>query len=373
MVIVSPSTNPRSEFDRQNGEVNTARRPGRFARAGRRTNIALLWLLIGCALSGGLAFAAGRGVAAVLAAGLHGLLALAVIVLGPWKNAIVQRVRRLRRVRWTGWALIAVVVICLVTGLVQLLIGYVIVLGLSPIQLHVGSAIAIVPLLVWHILSHRRQRVLSPDLRRRHLLLGAAGLAGSAVGVTALTGAAQFSGGASRRPVGTGSRPLSAPPATIWLLDRTPALDAGHRIVLPDRTIGLAELETGAGDVRARLDCTSGWYADVTWTGRSVAELLGGPQFGGSPPGVGEGRGGALVVRSVTGYVRTFPLEVADRLWLVTRSNGAPLTAGNGGPVRLVARGYRGFWWVKWVGSIEFTERPSWLQPPFPVGPLPAP
>jgi DMSO/TMAO reductase YedYZ molybdopterin-dependent catalytic subunit len=46
---------------------------------------------------------------------------------------------------------------------------------------------------------------------------------------------------------------------------------------------------------------------------------------------------------------------------------GAPLSPGHGAPVRLVAPGRRGFWWVKWVESVTVEPEPAWWQPPFPV------
>jgi DMSO/TMAO reductase YedYZ molybdopterin-dependent catalytic subunit len=33
----------------------------------------------------------------------------------------------------------------------------------------------------------------------------------------------------------------------------------------------------------------------------------------------------------------------------------------------LVAPGYRGFEWVKWVVEIELSDEPEWLQPPLPL------
>ncbi|MDT5134639.1 MAG: hypothetical protein QOE41_3950, partial [Mycobacterium sp.] len=34
---------------------------------------------------------------------------------------------------------------------------------------------------------------------------------------------------------------------------------------------------------------------------------------------------------------------------------------------RIVAPGRRGFWWVKWVASVEVVDEPWWWQPPFPL------
>ncbi len=72
-------------------------------------------------------------------------------------------------------------------------------------------------------------------------------------------------------------------------------------------------------------------------------------------------------MRSVTGYERAFPVDDADRLWLAVGSGGRALTPGRGAPVRLVAPGRRGFWWVKWVTAVEVSDQPAWQQPPFPL------
>jgi len=77
--------------------------------------------------------------------------------------------------------------------------------------------------------------------------------------------------------------------------------------------------------------------------------------------------GGSLVVTSATGYRRRLPLADAATLLLATRLAGRPLGAGHGFPARLVAPGRRGFWWVKWVVSIEVDPAPWWRQPPFPL------
>ena len=75
----------------------------------------------------------------------------------------------------------------------------------------------------------------------------------------------------------------------------------------------------------------------------------------------------SLEVRSATGYARRFELVSVPGLLLATHLDGVPLDPGNGAPVRLVAAGRRGFWWVKWVTSVRASTRPAWWQPPFPL------
>ncbi len=75
----------------------------------------------------------------------------------------------------------------------------------------------------------------------------------------------------------------------------------------------------------------------------------------------------SLLVHAVTGYWVRFPVEEVDELLLATAVGGIPLTPAHGYPVRLVAPGRRGYWWVKWVDRIELSPDPSWWQPPFPV------
>ncbi|MBA3290380.1 MAG: molybdopterin-dependent oxidoreductase, partial [Actinobacteria bacterium] len=66
-------------------------------------------------------------------------------------------------------------------------------------------------------------------------------------------------------------------------------------------------------------------------------------------------------------YARRFPLTDASRLLLATRVGGNLLSEGHGFPARVVAPGRRGFWWVKWVTSIDVDDRSWFLQPPFPL------
>jgi DMSO/TMAO reductase YedYZ molybdopterin-dependent catalytic subunit len=72
-------------------------------------------------------------------------------------------------------------------------------------------------------------------------------------------------------------------------------------------------------------------------------------------------------VKSKTGYDRLFANDALDDLYLAVGYGGEPLRAGHGAPVRLIAPGRRGPWWVKWVTSVEPDDRPSWLQLPLPL------
>ncbi|MGI3782739.1 MAG: hypothetical protein ACRYG2_18415, partial [Janthinobacterium lividum] len=116
-------------------------------RAGRRTNLGLLLLLVGSFATGWVAFATAGPVSARVAAVAHGVLGLGLVVLTPWKVVVARRALRLTP---TSLGLAAVVVVCLVAGVVEVLVGPDVGGGLTPIQVHVGAAFVIVAFLVEH-------------------------------------------------------------------------------------------------------------------------------------------------------------------------------------------------------------------------------
>ena len=329
-----------------------------FRRAGRRTNVALLVVLVGAFLSGWAAFAAGTEVPSRLTTIGHGLLGLGVVVLTPWKTVVARRAPALRV---ASLGLAAVIVVCLVAGFVEVFVGYGLFAGLSPIQVHVGAAFVAVPLLVWHLVRHRRRQVLRrTDLGRRQLLRTAGFVAGIGAAYAALEGVGRLVGLPSARRIASGSHRIApaAVPATIWLLDRVPSVPADHGVAVDGTQVPVADLAAAAVPVRARLDCTSGWFADAEWAGVTLASLL---------PSDRLAVASSILVTSVTGYQRRFPVADAEALWLATGFEGRPLTRGTGAPVRLVAPGRRGFWWVKWVASVELSDTPAYAQSPFPL------
>lgn len=331
-------------------------------RAGRRTNVALLAVLALALATGGVAFAIGTLPAATVVAVTHGALGLGLLLLIPWKSVVVRRARRRRTNRpgrVAGTALGVLVVICVASGLLHAVAGYRLYGPLTAMQVHVGTALGLIPFLLAHVLAHP-QRPRRADASRRVLLrtagLGAASLAAYAAieTVSSLAGVP----GSRRRSTGSaevGSGTPERMPVTQWISDSVPVLGAEHRIRVNDAALDPAELD-GADEVTAVLDCTGGWYAEQVWSGTLLSRL------------VGELPDGASIdVVSVTGYRRRFPASDAGHLLLATGAGGVPLSPGHGAPVRLVAPGRRGFWWVKWVAEIQVVDAPWWLQSPFPL------
>jgi len=342
----------------------------------RRTNLALLVVLVAALATGGLAFAAGTGWGRPVVVA-HALAGLAVLVLAPWKSPVVRRglARRAGPGRWASVTFGVLVLVAVAAGLAHAT-GTLTGLGpVSAMQVHVGAALAAVPLLVWHAAARGGARARRTDLSRRALLRTGAVAATAGLALLVMEGATRLAALPGARRRFTGSLPLAATgatadpariPVTQWLDDRVQVLDPAAwrlRVRAGDaaRDWTYEEL-AGFGDrVEAVLDCTGGWYARATWEGVRLDRLL--------PPGTMRrpGIAASLVVTSATGYRRRLPLADARSLYVATRLGGRPLSAGHGFPARLVAPGRRGFWWVKWVTAIDLDPAPWWRQPPFPL------
>jgi DMSO/TMAO reductase YedYZ molybdopterin-dependent catalytic subunit len=328
---------------------------------GRLANVALLVVVPLATASGFGMFLLGSGPVLPVAV-LHGLVGLAVVVLVPWKSVVVRRgLRRARGPRLaTSLALAAVVVLALLTGVAHVG-GAMVAAPLTSLQVHVAAGIAAAVLTLVHA-RHRRVRARRADLSRRSLLR--LGVLASAAGVldagVRAAGARTVSRGI-RRPTGSfrlASSSVAAIPATSWLFDQVPAIDAqSWRLTVTaggvSRDWSLADLGRWDDRLTAVLDCTGGWWTEQEWSGVQVARLL--------PPA----SRGSVEVTSATGYSRRLPLTTD--LLLATAVGGVPLSAAHGFPARLVVPGRRGYHWVKWVARISQDDRPWWTQPPLPL------
>jgi DMSO/TMAO reductase YedYZ molybdopterin-dependent catalytic subunit len=341
-------------------------------RAGRRTNVALLVLLVLAFATGCVAFGTGTTTPARIVTALHGAAGMALVLLVPWKSIIVRRSRAFRSASWAvtaGLVLGVLVAVSLLAGVVHVLGGFRTYAGLTPMQVHVGAAALAAPLAVLHVLRHP-QRPRRTDLSRRTLLRALALGGGAAAAYVAVEGVARGLSlpGQDRRVTGShevGSDRPVAMPVTQWALDTVPEVDvatwrlsvgvAGRQVAELDRD---ALLAMATDEVQAVLDCTGGWYANQRWRGVRLDRLL--PVS--LPP---DAR--SLVVVSVTGYARRLPLRDVPFLLIATHVAGQPLSIGHGAPARLVAPGRRGFWWVKWLDRVIVDTGPWWRQPPFPL------
>jgi DMSO/TMAO reductase YedYZ molybdopterin-dependent catalytic subunit len=258
----------------------------------------------------------------------------------------------------------------MIAGYVWVAGGAILAIGLPAIgsvtvlTLHVWIGLVLLPFLVLHLLP-RRWRLLRPSRRlaggafarlvtRRSLL---AGLGLLAIGTATFAGTElldRWRGGVRRF---TGSRWLPAgalPPSTTFFGEPTPNVDLeGWRLRVTGRVARAAEhtltdlSALGERDVRATLDCTSGWALDATWRGVSLGSVLAIAEV--------DPRATTVEVRSVTGWTSSFPIATVSELLLATGVDGRTLPSGNGAPCRLVAASRRGLDWVKWIDEIRVT------------------
>jgi hypothetical protein len=339
-------------------------KPALPRRAGRRTNLALLGLLLLAFGTGVLAYGIGTPTAATVVVAVHSAAGLGLLLLVPWKALIVRRAwPHAASTRGLATGLGILVALTVLTGVLHA-IG---VLPLSMLLIHVGIAVCAAPLLLVHAWG-RRQRPRRTDLSRRTLLKAGALAAGAASLWVAGEGALRLTGapGGDRRGTGSlehGTDDPTAMPVTQWFTDTVPEQTArAITVVVGDQHTRIPIGDLGGADrVRAVLDCTGGWYAEQNWAGVRLDRLLR------EVTGKDLPSDGSIDVISRTGYRRRLPLRDAPSLLLATSVAGQALSDGHGAPVRLVAPGRRGFWWVKWVERIEVVDAPWWRQPPFPL------
>lgn len=307
---------------------------------------------------------------------VHGIGGMTLLMLLVWKWRIVMR--SFMRQGAGLWAVPSALLGLLF--LATLAVGLLWVLGwapevpipgygsMRPMVLHAVLAVLLVIPFATHTAAHW-PRFKPADMASRRAALRTLALGGAGFVLWRGLDAVSTVTAADRRFTGSreeGSFTGNAHPVTQWLGDERQHLNrASWRLHVDGEVdtpldVGYEDIETlGTTEVRATLDCTGGWYTTQDWTGIRLGTLL-------QQAGVG-GDAASVVVRSVTGYSRRFPVGEARELLLATHVGGAALSAGHGFPARLVVPGRRGYHWVKWVVSVEVSARPWWWQPPLPV------
>ena len=183
--------------------------------------------------------------------------------------------------------------------------------------------------------------------------------AGISAGYAALEGVGHLAGLPRARRIATGSHRIEAAaiPATIWLLDRVPAWQPsiGSSSAAPISVAELAARAAGHGP---------GWTAPVAGTPMpngpacrlAIADL--GRPAGSRPQSAGHQR---------DRLPSALPDLRCGRALAGHPGSGAAADRRHRRPGPAGAPGRRGFWWVKWVASVELSDRPAYVQSPFPL------
>jgi hypothetical protein len=328
----------------------------------RQLNL-LLELLVVAAITSGLVSWVVPLAFARLATLVHAVSGLTILVVAPLKlqGPVRAGFRRRRPTRWVSAGFGVAVLITIALGAIHASgiwtgIGY-----WSALWTHQLVGFTLIPLLIWHVTT-RPVRPSLIDVDRRGFLATAVrlGVAAAVVGGQEVSLRALRLEGADR--AGTGSHDVGSfdpdrMPTVQWIDDSTPRSTEANSwdLIIAGQRTEIAAVRAATKPLTARLDCTGGWYADQKWDVVSLSDLL---------PAGAVGR--SVEVTSATGYKRLFPMSKVDEIFVATGYDGRPLRRGHGAPLRLVAPGRRGPWWVKWVTSIEPSGRPSWLQLPLP-------
>ena len=359
--IADPGAEAVDTTSRPPGDRGTVRR--RLGRlTGRQVNLLLEVLLLAALLTGLASWSTGDGWNGWFATA-HASVGLSLVIVAPAKVRGPVRTG-FRRTRWTRWISAAFGVVVLATAVLGVLHATGIWFGVgqwSALWTHQLLGFALVPLFVWHLAS-RPVRPTPTDLDRRAALrIGLIGgaAAGAYVAQNALAGAVGLAG-AERRQTGSHEVASFDPanmPRVSWIDDRRPSDTAPDdwELRINAEIVPLRALWELAEPVSAVLDCTGGWWSEQRWDAVPLASLVPNPT------------GRSVRVLSSTGYDRYYGHGSLDRVYLAVGYGGEPLRAGHGAPVRLVAPGRRGPWWVKWVTQVDDSDRPAWLQPPLPL------
>lgn len=326
----------------------------------RQVNLALEMLIAVSLLTGVVSWIVSLGWARPLTF-VHAVSGASMIALMPLKlrGSVRTGFRRKRGTRWLSSVFGVMVLATMALGVLHSTglwygVGY-----WSALWTHLLLGFALIPIAIWHVVS-RPIRPGRTDLSRRAVLSAGSATAVAALAVVAQETVVRVAGLDGSDRGGTGSHEVASfdpdrMPVVSWFDDTAPRGDAATwKLSVAERSMDVAEIAARTSPLRATLDCTGGWRSIQDWDVVPLATLV--PDLGTR----------SVEVTSETGYGRLFSMSDAERIYVCTGYGGRPLSRGHGGPLRIVAPGRRGPWWVKWVVGIEGSDRPAWLQLPFP-------
>lgn len=293
---------------------------------------------------------------------VHAISGLSIVLLMPLKikGPVRAGFRRRRTTRWLSATFGIMVVAAIAFGIAHSTgiwygVGY-----WSALWTHLLLGFTLIPLAIWHVWS-RPVRPGRADLSRRVFLSAGTVTAVAAAAVVTQEGLVRLAGLDGAERAGTGSHELASfdpprMPVVSWIDDKTPRGSlADWRVLIQGQDTAVADIAALTTPMPAMLDCTGGWRSNQNWDVVPLTDM------------VPDGPGRSIKVTSATGYSRLFARSDAKNIYLCTGYGGIPLRRGHGAPLRIVAPGRRGPWWVKWVTAIELSDRPAWLQLPFPA------
>ena len=310
---------------------------------------------------------------------IHRIAGYGLVVLMVWKVAIIlfalRNRKRGRMERTASLVLFGLLMVTLALGFAWSAAGpyyYRPPSGItwSGVSWHIYVSVLLIPLVVSHAIAYIRSFPLPLTFwveRRAFLRFAGIALAGLVFWQTGEQAVrAMGLSGKDRRFTGSyGATSINGEfPVVSWLNDVPPQTEIDswrlsvHGLVKRDLSLGYSDL-TSNDEMTATIDCTGGWHSEQVWRGVPLARLLDEAEL------LPEAR--SVKVTSATGYYRRFTIAEAREYLLATHVGDRLLPRGHGYPVRLAARGKRGFEWVKWVTDIEIDNRPKWLQPPLPI------
>ena len=298
---------------------------------------------------------------------LHGIVGVCLVVVLALKlRRVAPRLRpRFWNVRTVASVFaLAAAVAALGTGVFWSFGGNFQVLQWNAMNIHILFALLLAPPLLAHLV-HRFRLPSREEVSNRRTVLQYLLLVGGAVlawrlqrGVVSALELADDRRFTSSRERGEQSG--NTFPVTMWVADDPDPIDTEEwslRVtgaVEKPSAFNYDELLDTEDELRATLDCTSGWYTTQDWRGVGIDRLL--DTVDPDPDA------NWVSFRSVTGYRFSLPIEEARGALLATHVGEESLTHGHGSPTRLVAPGRRGFQWVKWVESVEVRKDPDYGQ-----------